>query len=109
MPPKKDWKPAFLESYRESGNVKASAAAAGVSKQAAYKAKKNNKAFSAEWDEARIEVADTLEAEAVQRAKDHSDTLLIFLLKGLKPETYGDKRTHGFDPNAPLKIDLKWE
>lgn len=108
MPSKKDWKPAFLENYRESGNVKASAEAAGISKQAAYKARKNNKAFREEWEAAREEVADTLEAVAVTRAKDHSDTLLIFLLKGLKPDTYGDRVRHGGIPGSPLEVVVKW-
>jgi hypothetical protein len=109
LPSKKDWKPVFLENYRESGNVKESAEAAGVSKQMAYKARKMNKAFREEWEAAREEVGDTLEAVAVSRAKDHSDTLLIFLLKGLKPETYGDKTRHAFDQDSPLRVTLKWE
>lgn len=108
MTPKKDWKPDFLENYRESGNVQASAKAAGITKQAAYKARKTNKVFRQEWEAAREEVADTLEAVAVTRAKDHSDTLLIFLLKGLKPETYGEKVRHGGLPGSPLEVVVTW-
>lgn len=105
---KKDWKPAFLANYRESGNVSASAAAAGITKQAAYKARRTNKVFREEWEASREEVGDTLEAEAVARAKDHSDTLLIFLLKGLKPDIYGDRVRHGGIPGAPLEVVVKW-
>ena len=108
MTPKKDWKPAFLEKYAETGNISAAADHAEVSRTAVYKAKKE-KQFGARFEQARLEATDALEGEAFKRAKGSSDTLLIFLLKGLKPETYGDKKTHGFDPEQPLKIALKWE
>ena len=105
----KNWKPAFLEAYAESGNLKESAESVGVTRQAVYDAKKRSKVFAAEVAVAREHAADELEAVAIKRAKDHSDTLLIFLLKGLKPDTYADKKVHGFDPDQPLKISLKWE
>jgi hypothetical protein len=104
LTPKKDWKPAFLEAYRESGNVTESAEAAGVTKQAVYKARKSGKAFREEWETAREELADDLEAVAVKRARNSSDTMLIFLLKGLKPDTYGDKLKHLGDPARPVEI-----
>jgi hypothetical protein len=34
---------------------------------------------------------DALEDEALRRAKDKSDTLLIFLLKARRPEKYKDR------------------
>ncbi len=91
MTRKKDWKPVFLEAYRENGNVKEAAEAAGVTKQAVYKARKAGAAFAEQFDRARDELADDLEAVAIRRARDKSDTMLIFLLKGLKPNVYGDK------------------
>lgn len=109
MTPKKDWKRGFLENYAETGNVKASAESNGVTKQAVYQAKKRSPKFAEQFEEARAEAADHLEGVAFKRAEDSSDTLLIFLLKGLKPKVYGDKRTYGFDPEAPLSVSLKWE
>ena len=104
MTPKKDWKPRFLDVFRESGNVTESAKAAGVTKQAAYKARNTNKTFRTAWDSAREEIADDLEAEAFKRAKDSSDTLLIFLLKGLKSDTYGDKRKLVGADDGPIRF-----
>lgn len=99
----KNWKPVFLDAYAETGNVKESATLAGVTKQAVYKARKNSKAFAADFTQAREEAGDVLEGEAFKRAKSTSDTLLIFLLKGLKPETYGDRIRHGGDPGNPIE------
>ena len=108
MTPKKDWKPAFLEAYAESGNVKASAQAAGITKQNVYAARKKSKTFAEQFKRAREEAADNLEGVAFKRAEESSDTLLIFLLKGLKPETYGDKVRHGGIPGAPVEVVVKW-
>ena len=44
---------------------------------------------------AREAVADNFQAEATRRAYEGSDTLLAFLLRGLKPEIYGNRKyTH---------------
>lgn len=105
MTAKKDWKPDFLEAYAESGNVKASAEGAGVTKQAVYQARKRSERFAEQFQQARDEAADHLEGVAFKRAEDSSDTLLIFLLKGLKPETYGDRvrQEHSGPGGAPIR------
>ena len=108
MTDKKGWQPVFLEKYAETGNLSRSAEYADVSRTAVYKAKKQ-KAFGEQFAAAREEAADGLEAVAFQRARETSDTLLIFLLKGLKPDVYAERTRHGFDQDAPLRIQLKWE
>ena len=40
------------------------------------------------WAGAREDAIDTLQGEARRRAMNSSDTLLIFLLKSLRPEVY---------------------
>lgn len=46
------WRGAFLEALRKSGNVKASALAAGVHPQTAYRARRAHPDFAAEWADA---------------------------------------------------------
>jgi hypothetical protein len=44
------------------------------------------------WDEALDIAADTLEDEGRKRAFDGSDVLLMFLLKGLRPQKWRESR-----------------
>jgi hypothetical protein len=83
-----DWRPAFLENVRSSGNVSLAAAAAGVDRSTAYAAASHDPAFAADWAMAADEAVDGLEAEARRRALAGSDQLLMFLLRGLRPERY---------------------
>ena len=105
---KKDWPDRFLEALAESGNVKLSCQAAGVGRRTAYDHRAKDAAFASAWADAMEEAADLLEQEAVRRAvegvdkpvyqggrmvgivKEYSDTLLIFLLKGARPNKYRD-------------------
>jgi len=105
---KKDWKPAFLEKYSETGNISAATGHAEVSRTAFYKAKKNSQTFADKVEAAKMEAGDNLEGVAFQRAQKTSDTLLIFLLKGLKPETYGDRvrNEHSGPGGAPVTIRI---
>lgn len=92
-----EWETRFLKLYRESGNVTLSAKGAGISRAMVYKRRKENLAFAAIMDEAREESIEILEAVAQKRARESSDTLLIFLLKSLKPDTYGDRLRVTYD------------
>jgi hypothetical protein len=129
----KDWKPVFLEAFRQNGNVRLAAQLAGVGRTTVYDHKKDDPDFAKAFDEAAQDAADSLEAEARRRAiegvnepvvhqgkvsgvwvnhageqvtegtpgaklipltvKKYSDTLLIFLLKGRRPDVFGDKTT----------------
>ncbi|SDH23427.1 helix-turn-helix domain-containing protein [Propionivibrio dicarboxylicus] len=91
------------------GNVSRACEAVNISRQTAYDWRDEDPAFAKEWDRAKSLGLDTLEDEAVRRAfegvdkpivhqgvitdtvKDYSDTLMIFLLKGGKPEKYRER------------------
>lgn len=92
------WAPAFLTTLRNTGNIRASCQAAGISRFTAYATRRNYAKFKADWEEALEDACDVLEAAARKRALDTSDTLLIFLLKSHRSEVYGDKLkvTHEF-------------
>ena len=61
-------------------------------------------AFHEAWQEALEIALENLEAEARRRAMSGSDTLLIFLLKSLKPDTYGDKIRVGGQRGLPVQV-----
>ena len=104
--PGKDWQARFLQTLAETCNVSASCRAAKVSRRTAYRERERSAEFRAGWDEAQEDGVDALELEARRRAikgtlrpvfqggvkvgeiRDYSDTLLIFLLKGARPERY---------------------
>lgn len=114
------WWPAFLESLMATCNVTESAKAARVGRVTAYDHRKRHPDFAKAWDEAKAIGADTLEDEAVRRARDgwdepvfykgeetgtvrkFSDTLLIFLLKGAKPDTYRERHEVTGKDGGPL-------
>jgi hypothetical protein len=94
-----DWEDRFIQVFAATGNVRLSATAAGVSRDAPYKRAQSDRNFAAEWLRAREDAVDILEAEARRRALNSSDALLIFLLKSLRPETFRDR--------VDLTVDLR--
>ena len=114
----------FLKLLEEAyGNVTKAARGANISRQCLYETRKSDPDFAAQWEEVVEAGTDALEQEAYRRAfegterpvfqggkevgriRDYSDTLIIFLLKGRKPEVYrerqhvkheGDLRIHSF-------------
>ena len=102
----------FLRALAQKGTVTAAAKAAAISRQHVYKWRESDPVFAKAWDEALDEAVDHMEAEARRRAVDgvlkpvyqggqrvgtireYSDTLLIFLLKGAKPEKYRERSSH---------------
>jgi hypothetical protein len=111
----------FTEVLRLTGNVSGAARAVGIGRGTAYRWKKDLAEFAVIWDEAIDEAVDNLEAEAWRRATEgvakpvyqqgqlvghiqqYSDTLLIFLLKGHKPERYKDRAQ--VEHRAKVNID----
>ncbi|HZD59101.1 MAG TPA: hypothetical protein VE439_01445 [Anaerolineae bacterium] len=115
----------FLTAFiLSNGNRSKASEASGISRQCHYKWQKIDPIYAAAFEEAEDIVADALEAEAWRRAVDgveepifyqgeyvdsvrkYSDTLLIFLLKGAKPEKYKDRahQTIAGDKDNPLHV-----
>ena len=108
MTPKRDWKPAFIEVLRETGNVTLAAQHAGQSRNQVHDVRQRSKRFAAQWDNALEEATDLLEAEARRRAftgidkpmffkgevvgstKKYSGPLLMFLLEAHRPQKFRD-------------------
>jgi len=99
----------FLEYLRQTCNVTKACELSRISRRSAYEWRADDESFRADWQKALEIATDLLEDEAVRRAKDgvdrpvyqggelvghvreYSDTLLIFLLKGAKPEKYRER------------------
>jgi hypothetical protein len=127
-------KAAFLDVIAHGGTATKAARAVGLARSRAFELRNEDPAFAEQWEAAWAEGTETMEDEGHRRATEgvtrekgvyhrgalvatevvteYSDTLLIFMLKGRKPETYRDNlnvehggqvivRTYGgFDPGT---------
>jgi len=101
----------FLEWLASTGQVVLSAKKAGyTTPMALYKKRREDEDFAQRWEEALQQATDTLEDEAIRRARDgvdepvfyqgrqvgtvtkYSDQLLQFLLRGNKPKKYRENQ-----------------
>lgn len=117
----------FLDALGEGLSVAAACEAAITTRRTAYNHRNADKAFAEAWDAALEAGTDKLEDEAKRRAHDgveepvhyqgvrvdtvrkYSDTLLIFLLKGRRPEKYrerSDVKVGGSDDGQPIRFTL---
>ncbi len=85
------WHAKFLEILSATCNVTLAARGAGIIRNTAYEHYKRLPDFAAAWDDAKEAAVEILEAEAWQRARKVSDTLIIFLLKAHKPAKYRER------------------
>ena len=112
---------AFIEAFAVTGTIIGAARASGTTPSLHYQALRspNAELYRFHFERAKEQAADYLESEAVRRAVDgdvikkftgkgdpiidpetgkqyterkRSDALLMFLLKAMKPERYGDKQ-----------------
>jgi hypothetical protein len=105
-----DWADAFLNVFRERGNVRSSCIACKIGRSTVYERLERDPAFRQAFQDAREDAADRLEDEAWRRAHDgieskifskdgdeigtevkYSDTLLIVLLKANRPGKFSER------------------
>jgi len=120
---------AFLAAFRGNGNVSESAKLAGIQRTTHYLWLNKSKVYEDAFANAREDASDALEEEARRRAvegvnepvfyqgkqcgavRKYSDTLLIFLLKGNRPEKFRERYEHshtgkdGGELTFTIKID----
>lgn len=112
----------FLKALSINGIITEAAKAAKIPRQSHYDWMKNDPEYPARYEAAYNEAVDSLEQEAISRARDgweepvyqggkyvgsirkKSDTLLIFLLKGAKPEKYRERYEHSGEVAQTVKI-----
>jgi hypothetical protein len=111
----------FLKAYREEFTIYHACIKIGVSRACYYKWYREDPEFVKAVDIAEKDIVNDLEREARRRAyegvekavyqqgkevgnvREYSDTLMIFLLKGLAPEKYRERT----DINATIKADVE--
>ena len=136
MAPNREWTPevkqTFLDLLSASAVVTTAAELAGVSRAHAYRLREADSEFKRLWDEALQAAYDRFEKEAWRRAvkgvekpvgfymgehggpgegkgtfvQEYSDTLLMFMLKGSRPEKFRDNIHHSGDATGGLAAQL---
>lgn len=119
---------AFLEALKEGYSVSHASARVGWDRSTLYKNRQRDSEFAAAWDEAIEAGTDKLEDEARRRAvegvnkpviykgeitesyREYSDTLLMFLLNGRRPERFRQRASiehtgKGGGPIEHLSVD----
>lgn len=103
------WEKAFITSLCLYGVVSKACEAASISRSVVYENRESHEDFAQAWAEALEIAADVMELEVRRRAVDgveepvyqggkevgtirrYSDTLLMFLLKGTRPEKFRER------------------
>jgi hypothetical protein len=85
----------FLRHLEESGSASFAAERAGIGRNTVYERRKVDPAFASGWRNAVAMAADSLRDRAIARARDGDNRLLMFLLRTLRPEIYGQARRSG--------------
>lgn len=94
----------FLESFIECADVLETAKAIGIHRNSHYYWLKTDPDYAEAFALADSMATSTLEGVAFKRAKDQSDTLLIFLLKARNRDKYGDKQQISFDKETDQEL-----
>lgn len=110
---KRNWQNAFFASLEETGSVTAACQAAHISREAVYTHKRKDQLFAERWEQALDAGADTLEDEARKRAMDStangSHVLIMFLLKGLRPQRWRESRATMAPAELNKLIDAEFD
>jgi hypothetical protein len=118
---------AVLRAYAETANIQLACKMAGVGRATHYRWLREKPAYAKVFEKARLAAGDSIESIAVERAtvgwlepvhyqgavcghvRRYSDGLLMYLLRGFKPERYGVQRQEISGPQqAPVqgKIEI---
>lgn len=84
------WHEKFLKAYAETDMIGEAAKIAGVTRQTVHNHRQKFEEFALAFADAQESSTEGLEREAIRRAKESSDVLLIFMLKSRRPQVYRD-------------------
>jgi hypothetical protein len=109
---------AFIEAFRLTASVTLAAKASKIRRQRHYSWLEEDPHYSALFNRARLEAGEALQDEAVRRAHEgvlepvyykgkpcgvhrvYSDGLLMFLLRGLRPDVYRERSNVAVEVSA---------
>jgi hypothetical protein len=119
-------KRAFLAAYAEVGNISAACRISNNARSNHYDWLDADETYAHAFVEATEIAGDRLEDEARRRAvegvtkpifqggkevgevQEYSDTLLIFLMKGARPEKYRERHDHNHSGASPFEVVVTW-
>ena len=99
----------FLSELRSLPGFARAARRAGLSASALHRLRGENPYFDEAVKLAMVECGESLESAAFARARDKSDALAAFMLKGLYPDRYGDKVQVNHGGAVEIVVDLSVE
>lgn len=112
----------FLKKLAQTMNVTKAAEYIGMSRRYMYQVKDANPEFSADWDDAVAKATDAMIEEARRRGekgvrkpvfykgkevaaiREYSDTLLMFLIRGQRPEYATERREITGKDGGPIEV-----
>ncbi len=94
----------FLSVLAEGGSVTQAARAIGMARKNIYAWRNKDEQSKADWEDAVEQGMDCLEDEVGRGAKDHSNSLLIFLLKARRKEKYAERQEHTGKDGGPITL-----
>lgn len=97
---------AFLGELRSSPGFARAARRVGLSASALHRLRSENPFFDEAVRLAMLECGETLEAACYERALSKSDTLAVFMLKGIFPDRYGDRVRVESRSQVEIVVDL---
>ena len=97
----------FLDRYSQCGSILQACQEVGVDRTRHYAWLVDDDTYRERFAKAKHEAVDALEARVFLRANVESDRLAEFLLKGLRPEVYGDrfKAEHSGPDGKPIQTE----
>lgn len=102
--PPPDWAERFLAALRDTGIIREACNVAGVGRSTVYERKDASPEFARLFADALEDAIEDLERTARKRAKDGSDTLMIFLLRAHRPEKYRERFEHSGPGGGPIPV-----
>lgn len=121
------WEAAFLRVLARRGNVSDACKQADINRGTAYARREAEPEFDRLWKEAEKQASDSLEEEAWKRATEgtdkpifykgekvgavteFSDALLMFLLKGNKPEKFKERTETEHSGKVVIEVEYQDE
>lgn len=97
----------FLAAFAMTGNVSRAAHQATIDRRTHTNWLQQDGVYAEAFAHAKEHAADYLEEVARGRAVKISDTLLIFLLKGLRPEIYRERFEHSGPRGGAIPVALE--
>jgi hypothetical protein len=94
----------FLREYARMGTILHAAEAVGITRWTVDDWRKKYPEFEDKFRHAKDDITQKLEDTAISKAMAGDDTLLIFLLKGLRPDIYTERRHVRIESEQTLKV-----